>query len=510
MISGPKQPWILGDLLPEMPMDAVLRALPVTGLTLDSRELEPGQTFVALEGGRDHGLNYLDDIRAQGAALVLYEPTGCWSESSAQARLDQLGIPGLAVPNLGRHLGDLAQRFWRAPTQDLQIIGVTGTNGKTSLTHFLGQSLEATGIIGTLGWGLHGALEPSSHTTPDPLRLQAWLSALRDRGCRRVAMEVSSHALAQGRIEGLNIDLAVFTNLTQDHLDYHGDMAAYAACKRTLFTRPGLRWSVLNSDDPEAARIAASQQARQLMFYGLKPVAALPKGAFHLTGRILEQSAQGFSLQVTGPKGSGTLHSPLLGAFNAQNLLAALAVMTALDTPWETALQTLAAVRPVCGRMETFGGGTEPRVVVDYAHTPDALEQVLSTLSALQPRRLICVFGCGGDRDRGKRPLMGGIAARLAHRIIITDDNPRHEDPETIIAGIRSGIETSAHSRVQVIRDRASAIQTAIGMANADDLVLIAGKGHEHVQIYQSDTIPFSDQKVVVEQLRMNLDKNQP
>jgi UDP-N-acetylmuramoyl-L-alanyl-D-glutamate--2,6-diaminopimelate ligase len=459
--------------------------LAIADLTLDSRTVRPGAAFVALRGGRDHGIKYARAALDAGAAIVLYDPADV---SSAPPQ------PSLAVPRLQAQLAELARAFYAVPAAPT-IVGVTGTNGKTTVAYLLAQALSeprrACAYVGTLGYGVPPAITAHSLTTPDCLTLHRELAEL---GAPRVAMEVSSHALNQERVAGLTFHTAVFTNLTRDHLDEHGDLASYGEAKRKLFTMPGLEAAVLNADDAFAATIAA----------GLAPGCTLVRtslrnSAVELSARLERSGFRGVELAVAGKFGSARLASKLIGAFNAENLLSALGVLLAQGMALPAACAALADAKPAPGRMEVLGGARQPWVVVDYAHTPDALQRVLTTLESAATGELWCVFGCGGDRDRGKRPMMGAVAADLADRIVLTDDNPRSEDPARIVDDIRAGV--ADHPRVSVIHDRRAAIATAIERARPGDVVLVAGKGHEAEQLVGNERRAFSDRAVVAELL---------
>ncbi len=466
--------------------------VPVTGLACDSRSVAPGDLFLAAAGLHHHGLDFLEAARAAGACAVAWEPP--------YAPPPQPGLPLVAVPGLGRHLGTVASRFHDHPSHHLAVVGITGTDGKTSCAHFIAQALSGTGeppcgLLGTLGYGVWGALEPATHTTPDALRVQQALAALVARGSRRVAMEVSSHALAQGRTEGVRFAVAVLTNITRDHLDYHGSEAAYAAAKRQLFYSPGLGHAVLNLDDPHGQALARDLASRlPVVGYG---VGAPPPGlADWVRARRVELMPAGLRLEIDSSRGAGRLATGLLGRFNASNLLASLATLIALGIPLAESLERLGPVRTVAGRMERFGGGgRRPLAVVDYAHTPHALEQVLGALREHCTGRLWCVFGCGGDRDQGKRPVMGEVARRLADRVIVTDDNPRGEAPERIVAQILAGMSDA--NGAEVIHNRGEAITAALERAGRNDVVLVAGKGHEDYQLVGSERRAFSDREWV-------------
>ncbi len=478
--------WTLGRLLDGLAPNSHVDGLPVSGLCSDSRQCRPGDLFLAWPGTRQHGLEHLAAVERAGAVAVLYDPVGVASLPSA-------GLPLLPVPGLRALAGQLADRFFGMPSRDLAVIGVTGTNGKTSVCHFLAQALDAPdrrcGVIGTVGNGFPDELQPATHTTPDAIALHAELARLRDLGARRVALEVSSHALDQDRIAGVRLATAVFTNLTHEHLDYHGDMDGYGEAKRRLFSQPGLRGAALNVDDPQGAAWRAElDPGLEVLGYGFAAGA-------DVQGANLVLDAGGLEFEVITPCGSGRLRSTLLGRFNASNLLATLSVLRLVGIDLEDALTRLARVRTVPGRMEHFGDGSGPLAVVDYAHTPDALASALAALRDHCRGRLWCVFGCGGDRDAAKRPLMGAAAEAGADRVIVTDDNPRHEDRTAIAAAIVAGMRQPA--RVEVLSDRGAAITRALTQATADDVVLVAGKGHETVQQVGDEMRPFSDRALV-------------
>ena len=465
----------------------------VTGLVLDSRDVQPGNAFVAISGFGAHGLGFVDAARAAGAAVILYEPPAP----------DDLPAPAdaIAVPTLRARLGALADQFHGAPSRAMTMVGVTGTNGKTSTVQLLAQAWELlgtrSGSIGTLGAGLTGNVQPTGFTTPLVLQMHALLAQLRDTGAQAVAMEVSSHALDQGRVDAVHYDVAVFTNLTRDHLDYHGDMAAYGAAKERLFHRPGLRASVLNLDDAFGRQVLARLPAQQ------QAVGISSRGSAEARVQAcdIQLDAQGihFVLAIAGE--AMAVRSPLLGRFNVDNLLAVAGTLHALGHPLQTIADVLSRLQPIHGRMNRLGGAGQPTVVVDYAHTPDALEQALSSLRGHVEGGLSCVFGCGGERDRGKRPQMAAIAERLADSVIVTDDNPRSEDGDQIVADIVAGVQQPA--RVSVQRDRAAAIRAAIEAAGAGDIVLIAGKGHEPYQEINGVRHAFDDTAVAEAALAM-------
>ncbi len=452
-------------------------------MTADSRRAGQGSLFLAYPGERVDGRGFIAQAVAQGVDAVLWEREGfAWNA--------EWQVPNLGVSDLRRRAGEIADEFYGHPSRRLWMVGVTGTNGKTSCSHWLSQSLtrlgRKTAAIGTLGNGFPGALVETVNTTPDPILLHGMLADYLAQGAAGVAMEVSSHGLVQGRASGVHFDVAMFTNLTRDHLDYHGDMAAYADAKRQLFRWPGLGCAVLNADDGFGTEVAAELAGSdvRVLTYGLH--------AGDVRGQRLTLGQDGLSMEISTPDGEATLRTRLLGRFNAYNLLAVLAALLASGVALVDAIDVLAQVEPVAGRMQRLGGQGKPLVVIDYAHTPDALEKVLATLREQTAGRLICVFGCGGNRDKGKRPLMGEVVSRLADVAVVTSDNPRHEAPLAIIDEIIAGM--GGNYRIET--DRAAAVAHAIGMADANDTVLLAGKGHEDYQEIDGVKLPFSDLEV--------------
>lgn len=471
-------------------------ALAVTDLSIDSRAVRPGGAFLAVRGTREHGLRYLPQALANGASAVLWEP-------APGIDAPQGGLPAVAVPHLARRAGAIAARFFGHPSRSVACVGVTGTDGKTSTAWLVAQALDRLDrpalYLGTLGTGRVQAIEPGDHTTPDPVSLQRRLAAARDAGLAACAMEVSSHALDQARVGGIEFAVAVLTNVGRDHLDYHGTLEAYAAAKQKLFTdqRPAAR--VLNRDDAAGRDWAELLAGPQTLVYGLD--GAAPAGP-HAIGRGLELRADGIAFGVDTHRGPARIESRLLGRFNAYNLLAAFGALLMSGVAPADAARALSASSTVPGRIEGFRGARGPLVVVDYAHTPQALAQILQAVRAHCPGRLWAVFGCGGDRDRGKRPLMGAAAAQHADRLIVTDDNPRSEDPQAITDEILSGLTAESRAGTRVIHDRAEAIRTAVREAAADDVIVLAGKGHETTQTYGREARPFSDREFVARLLQ--------
>ena len=477
----------------EVPADVV-----VSDLTLDSRAATPGALFLALSGRTHHGLKFAPEAVARGARAVLYDAHGATQPPQLPS-----GTFSAAVPRLGEHVGIIADRFFGSPSQQLTIAGITGTNGKTTCAWLLAQALEhcqrPAAYIGTLGFGRPPRVTPTLHTTSDAVTLQRQLAQLRALGAECVCMEVSSHALDQARVNGVRFHTAVFTNLTRDHLDYHGTMAAYGAAKARLLAWPDLAHRVINIDDAFGAQLAAATAATPLIVT-TRLGREVPAGARFVGAARVTPDPSGLLIEVHSSWGSAELAVRLVGEFNVDNALTVLAVLLAWDVPLKDAVRALGKCRAASGRMEMFGGrGRTPLAIVDYAHTPDAL------VNALRAARLHCrgelrlVFGCGGDRDAGKRPMMGRIAADLADDIIVTDDNPRSEDPARIVAEIVAGMERPTPHVIE--HDRALAIRLGLERSAAEDVVLVAGKGHEDYQIVGHERRAFKDQTVVAAQL---------
>ncbi len=475
----------LSELLPWVPCPPVS----VGGLCDASTAVRPGDVFFALGGTRRHGAEFVQEAQARGAVAVVYD--------AAEAGLAQeLSIPAVAVPRLRERLGEIAARFYGHPSQAMEVIGITGTNGKTSCSLFLAQAL-AGGVLGTLGWGRPGALQPTAHTTAPAIETQKRLAILRAQGIRTVTMEVSSHALDQGRVNGVAFALALWTNLSRDHLDYHGSMEAYLDAKLRLFAWPSLKAAVLNLDDKAWPNFhAATPAGVKVIGYSTRRPKSLPFP--WVTAAEVRYHLSGIEFSALWGQQRAQVKVPLLGEFNLSNILAVLAALLARGLELTEAAQRVMSLRPVPGRMECFRTEGRPQVVVDYAHTPAALELALRSLRRHARGRLWVVFGCGGERDRGKRPLMGKIAERLADRVILTDDNPRGEPGEQIIADICAGMVSTP----LVIRDRSEAIAAAVSAAHAEDLILVAGKGHESWQEIAGSKRPFCDRTVVANLLQ--------
>ncbi len=472
---------LLLDALPEKEVKGEVPAQ-VAGLAYDSRRVTPGRLFVAIRGLKTDGHRFIPEVLAKGAAGVVAENPD--------------PLPGerrfrVLVPDTREALARLADAYFGFPSMDLLLVGITGTNGKTTTSYLVDALLQAmghvTGVIGTIQYRIGSAGRPAGQTTPEALELQALLAEMRDAGVTACAMEVSSHALELRRVEGIRFRVGIFTNLTQDHLDFHGTMACYQAAKARLFAMlPPDGWALLNADDSAHHAMAAETRARVLT-YGLDPTAQIRATRW-------DSTLKGVTMTVETPAGNLQITSPLIGGHNVSNLLAATGVGIALGIPPKRIAEVLAEVYAVPGRFERVEAGQPFLVVVDYAHTPDALERVLKTARRLTPGRLGVVFGCGGDRDRGKRPRMGGIAARLADFTWVTSDNPRSEEPELIIREILAGVGSS--ESVAIFPNRGEAIRAALRWAQSGDTVLIAGKGHETGQIIGNTVHPFDDREV--------------
>ena len=487
------KPQALRSLLAGSEVLSEFPDIEVGGLQLDSRKVKAGDLFIALHGHQSHGLQHALQSMNNGCVGVVYDPVG------AERLLDNLEcrVPFVAVNNLSQWLGTLADRFFGHPSASMNVIGITGTNGKTSCSHFLAEALgrsDKAGVVGTLGWGKPGHLSSTLHTTPDAIEVHRVLDALRTDGFHFVAMEASSHGLVQGRLNGVRFKGAVFTNFSRDHLDYHQTMEAYLEAKLLLLDSPALEFVVLNAQNETAASIC--HRAGRLKCVGFCPVdhvSALGIPLLRFGG--IRQTPSGVEFTVDYERQSATIKAPVFGDFNVENLTATMAVLLCLGLPFSKAVNALAEVRPVPGRMENVRKGGRG-AVIDFAHTPDALASVLQSVRKHCAGNLWVVFGCGGDRDRGKRPQMGSVADKLADRLVITDDNPRSEDPEGIIRDILEGV---SRQEAAVIRDRREAISFALKTCEPLDLVIIAGKGHETSQEISGVKYPFNDREVVCE-----------
>ncbi|PLW70510.1 UDP-N-acetylmuramoyl-L-alanyl-D-glutamate--2,6-diaminopimelate ligase [Pseudohalioglobus lutimaris] len=458
----------------------------ISGIELDSRKISAGDLFLAVPGEAHDGRQFIEQAVASGAVAVVAEPP-------VSGFVDALSVPLLELPELQQESGYLASRFCGTPSAAMHMIGVTGTNGKTTTSRLIAQLIRqrgrSCGVIGTLGATLEEEVSQGGNTTPDAVTLQQQLARWRDQGVYAVSMEVSSHALVQGRVNGVEFETAVFTNLSHDHLDYHGSMEAYGRAKLGLFTCEGLRHALVNLDDDFASCVqAVVEPGVRILSYSLVNPAA------DVFVEQAEFGADGVRGILRTPWGSGAFFSPLPGDFNLANLAAAVCAAVLAGEGLEDVLAAVPALRPVPGRMQSIPNDHGLQVIIDYAHTPDALEQVLSALKPHVQGELAVVFGCGGDRDRNKRQLMGRIACGLADRVVLTSDNPRGEDPLAILADIESGC--SGNYRLQA--DRAEAIALAVQEARPGDCIVIAGKGHEDYQIVEGDYLRFSDEEHAV------------
>ena len=471
---------------------------PVDEVTSNSREARRGVAFLAYPGAARDGRDFISDAVMRGASAVLFDAKDFTWHADWK-------VPHLGVPDLKAHASQIAGHVYGHPAEALWMTGVTGTNGKTSVSQWIAQGLELAGrksaVIGTIGNGLVGNLQPSDTTTPDAVALQRTLRDFLRAGATACAMEVSSHGLDQGRVADIKFDVAVFTNLTRDHLDYHGTMEAYGDAKARLFDLRGVKHAVINVDDAFGVMLAERMAKRpgvEMIRYSMRQ-----NGNFaNLAAKSVAVSPSGLAFEVAGAFGVARVESDILGAFNIGNLLAVIGALMASGMSLSQAAGIAGKLPPVPGRMQTVRETNKPLVVVDYAHTPDALEKALSTVAAIVPEngRLISVFGCGGDRDRGKRPQMGAISARYADVSIITSDNPRTEDPLRIIADIEAAF-TQGDAPYRAIGDRQQAIYEALNEARAGDIVVIAGKGHEDYQIVGETRHHFSDVEVAQEAL---------
>jgi len=508
---------MLRDLLRDVAAVNIAEDREVKGLSISDAGVRPGFVFFALAGGHQHGITYAADAVVRGACAIVREIDDSNADEPELLFVSKHPqypgkVPVISVPGLTHKLGAIAEKFYGEPSRQLHVVGVTGTNGKTSCAHFLSQALNKdapTAVIGTLGNGLLNeeqviALSEATHTTPDAISVHQLMRQYLDNGAKNLVMEVSSHGLTQGRVAGVNFDVAVFTNLSRDHLDYHGDMATYAAVKSRLFQMPGLKTAIINSDDACGRDIMVlldnAGTVSNVVSYGIGS-SADPKSVRALD---VQHTAAGLRFNVRCDWGSGEVQSPLLGLFNVSNLLAVLCTLLVSGVCFDEALRRLCRLTTIEGRMERVNDAGDGKVlVVDYAHTPDALQNALQSLrmhlNTASPGKLWCVFGCGGDRDRGKRGEMGAIAQQFADQIIITDDNPRTEASEKIIADIVGGL--ALPEQAVLIPNRVAAIRYAVNAAGKHDIVLIAGKGHEKYQIMGTKKCDYVGDKAVVHDL---------
>ncbi len=467
----------------------------ISGLALDSRQVKQGNAFVAVAGVENHGLKYAQQAIDRGAAVIIYE-----APVIEEMLVDLSKVILIGLKELGLLFGFIAARYYQDPAKKLNVIGITGTNGKTSCSHFLAQALADCGIIGTLGWGQVNNLVKTDNTTPDALLIQKIMAEFVRQKKQAVAIEVSSHGLEQGRVNGVHFKGVVFTNVSRDHLDYHGSMQSYLQAKLSLFEKPGIEFAVINLDDQYCRQIIAAVP-ENVVCWGFSKLGKKFRQGETVAAIDVEHSQEGIGFTARWRNEQETISAPVFGDFNVENMLAVLATMLALKFTLPDAAQAMSKIRPVAGRMERIvNTDGMPAVFVDYAHTPDALEKALSSLKEHCSQILWVVFGCGGDRDKGKRSEMGRIAGQWANRIVLTDDNPRSEPSEKIINDILEGCQKEI---TEVIPDRKIAIKSVLDRASASDWVLIAGKGHEDYQEVKGVRVPFSDQMIVNESLSL-------
>jgi len=485
--------------------DWIRAAAPDAQLASDSRRIKAGDVFFAYPGDANDGRKYIGAAIEAGAAAVVYDPADyAWDGAHH--------VPQLAVPGLKREAGPIAHAFYGMPDAAMFTVGVTGTNGKTSCAVWTAQALaklgETAAVVGTLGVGMFRArvdadYDATGYTTPDAVLLARKLDELRRDGATALGIEVSSIGLDQGRTAGMHFDVAIFTNLTRDHLDYHGDMAAYEAAKTRLFEWPGLKTAVINLDDPMGPRLIRHIQSRKgpkphIIAYTLRDVASQPNvpGIQMMRASALRSRGQGTEFNLDSSFGHAHVRTQLVGPFNVSNALAVMAALLSKGTAFRAAVDAIESLQPAPGRMQQLGGQEAPLIVIDYAHTPDALEKTLAALRSVANDRgghLWCVFGCGGDRDPGKRPQMGRIAQAAEH-VLVTSDNPRSEEAAEIIRQIVAGMDPDhVNSEFMTVEDRAAAILSAVRHAGKTDVILLAGKGHEPYQEIKGRKMPFSD-----------------
>ncbi|MGQ0285748.1 UDP-N-acetylmuramoyl-L-alanyl-D-glutamate--2,6-diaminopimelate ligase [Pasteurellaceae bacterium 22721_9_1] len=470
---------------------ALLDSISLTDMTLDSRCVKTGCLFVAIKGHSVDGRQFIPQAISNGASAVLQE-TEHASEHLQYTWQDN--VPIISYLNLSPHLSEIADHFYQHPSRKMTLVGVTGTNGKTTIAQLLAQWTQLLGktpaVMGTIGNGLFGQVQPANNTTGSAIEIQASLASFLKQGADFAAIEVSSHGLVQHRVEALQFSAALFTNLSRDHLDYHGSMEEYALAKKRLFTDLSSKHQVINADDeigaswlaelPHAVAVSTNSDYQ-------------PSHKNWLKSTAVSFTNKGAQIQFSSSWGDGNLESHLIGAFNVSNLMVVMATLLVLGYPLQELIQTVSKLTGVCGRMEMITATNKPTVIVDYAHTPDALEKALAAARLHCHGKLWCIFGCGGDRDNGKRPLMAQIAEQLSDNVIATDDNPRTEDPTKIMQDIVAGFTNK--EQVQIIHNRAKAIETAIKSADQNDVILVAGKGHEDYQIIGTEKLHFSDQE---------------
>lgn len=502
MVPEPKISKDLSALLKDFcQLDAKFNCS-IEHLSLDSRISLPNSLFFAVSGQHFDGRDFIEQAIKNGAVACLQE-----AEIKPEIQIAEYNgkqIPIISIHNLTQKLGVITSRFYSHPSKQLKMIGVTGTNGKTSICHYLAQALtnaqQKCALLGTAGIGFIDDLEVCALTTPNALEIQSYLANFYQKGAAAVSMEASSHGLEQGRTSGVAFDIAVFTNLTHEHLDYHGSLENYFAAKKRLFTSPGLKTAIINSDNEYGRRLVNElNDSLDIYTYGIEANNEVDLNK-HIAAQIRKVNPNGIEVHLQTPWGSANANIPLLGRFNVSNCLAVITCLCVLGIDLREAIAYIEQLKGVLGRMECFGGEQLPLVVVDYAHTPDALANALQELKSCCTGKLWCVFGCGGNRDQYKRQIMGEIAKQHADHIVLTNDNPRQESPEKIVADIQVGIGQSADLVVEL--DREKAITHAINQALVNDVVLVAGKGHEDYQIIGDQRRPFKDQTIVYDVLQ--------
>ena len=477
----------------------------IKGLALDSRKVKPGYAFVALKGELEHGLVYAEAALGKGAVVVLCDAE---FDQYCQQILSKLMVRVVCVPvkNLQSKLGEIANKFFDKPSQEIFVAGVTGTDGKTSVSHFIAQAMNQesspAAVIGTLGNGIIDKLEESTHTTPDAISVHEMMADFKRQGVRHIAMEVSSHGLDQERIVGVDLNVAVLTNLSRDHLDYHGSIEEYKKAKKKIFTNDSDQTLILNADDDFGDELYGEfSKTKKIWMYGLN-ARKVRSSKLYVFADNIKNKHDGISFLLESSHGAAQVKVGLIGEFNVYNVLACFCVLIESGVNFNYAIKRIEKLHTVAGRMELLAQSNKPSVVIDYAHTPEALAQALKNVRNHVSGKVICVFGCGGDRDTGKRSLMAKAAEELSDLVIVTNDNPRNEDPQKIIADIQSGI--SAETNLIIETDRRKAIFQAINLAGESDLVLVAGKGHERFQIIGSERMPFNDKQISLEALEID------
>jgi len=473
----------------------------IIGLALDSRDIIKGYVFIALAGSKQHGMAYIDQAINNGACAIIYDPAGI---ESILVEHNSSQIPMIALDGLAVKLGQIAARFYGNPSELMTVIGITGTNGKTSCSQFLSQMLDDSAVIGTLGWGEWNKLQKTLNTTPDALEMQRILAEILKTNKKAVAIEVSSHGLDQGRINGVAIKGAIYTNISRDHLDYHGTMDAYIQAKLLLLKSVGLVFVVVNLDDVFSDQIVAAVPEK-VEIWGFSVKGKTRSNCTNIIAENILSTDNGIEFELYCHGNKHRIKAPIYGHFNVENILTVFTTMLAMGVAEAEAIKRLEFIRPIPGRMERLGDERSPLIFVDYAHTPDALDKVLSSIKKHCTQALWVVFGCGGDRDKGKRSQMGQIATQWADHVIITDDNPRYENALDIVNDILKGCQDIGNStisrNVEVIQDRALAIQSVLARAAAKDCIVVAGKGHELYQEINGVRLNFSDSQVISDAL---------